>query len=174
MSQESDPNTEVERVDLQSLDVAEQRRQELLRLFPEVRTEAGKIDFDRLKLTVGATVDAGKERYGLQPDHEREGATPVDHPVGKRILQEIDKFRKLKSLRRMTCECRTLATWPLAWVDSIIKVSRTGIWRSMRERPLKKCWIRGKTSVGGAVESCRTVRLPGLGTRKAWFRWPWR
>jgi adenine-specific DNA-methyltransferase len=65
MSQESDPNTNIERVDLQSLDVAEQKRLELLRLFPEVRTEDGKIDFDRLKLTLGATVDAGKERYGL-------------------------------------------------------------------------------------------------------------
>ena len=65
MSQESNPNTDVERVDLQSLDVAEQKRQELLRLFPEVRTEGGKIDFDRLKLTLGAAVDVGKERYGL-------------------------------------------------------------------------------------------------------------
>ena len=64
MSQESDPNTDVERVDRQSLDVAEQKRLELLRLFPEVRTEGGKIDFDRLKLTLGAAVD-GKERYGL-------------------------------------------------------------------------------------------------------------
>lgn len=65
MSDVSDPNPDVERIDPQSLDVAEQKRQELLRLFPEVRTEGGKIDFDRLKLTLGATVDVGKERYGL-------------------------------------------------------------------------------------------------------------
>jgi adenine-specific DNA-methyltransferase len=65
MSQESDRNTDVEHVDLQSLDVAEQKRQELLRLFPGVRTEGGKIDFDRLKLTLGSAVDVGKERYGL-------------------------------------------------------------------------------------------------------------
>ena len=31
-------------------DIAEDKRQELLRLFPEVRTEGGKLDFDRLKL----------------------------------------------------------------------------------------------------------------------------
>ena len=65
MTQGSDPNTDVERVDLQSLDVAEQKRQELLRLFPEVRREGGKIDIDRLKLTLGEAVDVGKERYGL-------------------------------------------------------------------------------------------------------------
>lgn len=65
MSDVSDPNPDVERVDLQSLDVAEQKRHELLRLFPEVRTEGGKIDLDRLKLALGMAVDVGKERYGL-------------------------------------------------------------------------------------------------------------
>jgi hypothetical protein len=35
MSQESDPNTDVERVDPQSLDVAEEKRLDLLRLFPK-------------------------------------------------------------------------------------------------------------------------------------------
>lgn len=65
MSQDFNSNTDVERVDLQSLDVAEQKRHELLRLFPEARTEGGKIDFDRLKLTLGTAVDVGKERYGL-------------------------------------------------------------------------------------------------------------
>jgi hypothetical protein len=56
MSQESNSNTDVERVDPQSFDVAEEQRHELLRLFPEVRTEGGKIDFERLKLTLGAAV----------------------------------------------------------------------------------------------------------------------
>ena len=36
-----------------------------MRLFPEVRTEGGKLDFDRLKLALGETVDVGKERYGM-------------------------------------------------------------------------------------------------------------
>lgn len=56
---------EPETLDLRSHDVAEERRQELLRLFPEVRTEGGKLDFERLKLALGETVDAGKERYGM-------------------------------------------------------------------------------------------------------------
>ena len=61
MSEDSNSNTDVERVELKSLDVAEQKRLELLRLFPEVRTEGGKIDFDRLKLTQRppVTADAG-------------------------------------------------------------------------------------------------------------------
>jgi adenine-specific DNA-methyltransferase len=54
-----------EKLDLRSLDIAAEKRKELLRLFPEIRTEGGKIDFDRLKLALGEAVDVGKERYGL-------------------------------------------------------------------------------------------------------------
>ncbi len=54
-----------ERMDLRSHDIAAEKRQELLSLFPEVRTEGGKIDFDRLKRVVGEIVDPGKERYGM-------------------------------------------------------------------------------------------------------------
>lgn len=54
-----------EKLDLRSLDVAEERRRELLRLFPEIETEGGKVDFERLKLALGEAVDAGKERFGL-------------------------------------------------------------------------------------------------------------
>jgi adenine-specific DNA-methyltransferase len=50
---------------LRSLDIAVERQQELLRLFPEVRTEGGKLDFERLKLALGEAVDVGKERYGM-------------------------------------------------------------------------------------------------------------
>jgi adenine-specific DNA-methyltransferase len=54
-----------EKLDLRSHDLPGEKKQELLRLFPEIRTEGGKIDFDRLKLALGETVDAGKERYGM-------------------------------------------------------------------------------------------------------------
>jgi len=38
-----------EHFDLASYDTAEDKLQELLRLFPEARTEGDKIDFERLK-----------------------------------------------------------------------------------------------------------------------------
>ena len=57
--------TETEKLDLLSVDLTEEKKQELLRLFPEIRTEDGKIDFDRLKLALGEMVDVGKERYGM-------------------------------------------------------------------------------------------------------------
>jgi adenine-specific DNA-methyltransferase len=64
-SQNSQPPMEPEKLDLRSMDIAESRRQELLRLFPEIRTEGGKLDFDRLKLALGEAVDVGRERYGM-------------------------------------------------------------------------------------------------------------
>jgi adenine-specific DNA-methyltransferase len=57
--------TTPERLDLGSADIVDEKRAELLRLFPEVRTEGGKLDFDRLKLALGESVDVGKERYGM-------------------------------------------------------------------------------------------------------------
>ena len=54
-----------DRLNLQSLNIPDEKREELLRIFPEVRTEGGQIDFDRLRLALGELVDTGKERYGL-------------------------------------------------------------------------------------------------------------
>ena len=60
-----EPPEQPERLDLRSQDIAGDKVAELLELFPEVRTEDGKFDLDRLKLVVGESIDVGKERYGL-------------------------------------------------------------------------------------------------------------
>jgi adenine-specific DNA-methyltransferase len=54
-----------ENLDLGSRNITDDRVQDLLRLFPEIRTDADKLDFDRLKLALGETIDVGKERYGM-------------------------------------------------------------------------------------------------------------
>jgi len=54
-----------EQFDLRSHDAVGDRITELLHLFPEIRTEDGKVDLDRLKLTLGKSLDVGKERYGM-------------------------------------------------------------------------------------------------------------
>ncbi|MBF0481909.1 MAG: site-specific DNA-methyltransferase [Desulfovibrionaceae bacterium] len=69
-----------EKLDMASVDIAEAKRQELLRLFPEVRTEGGKLDFDRLKTTLGETVDAGKERYGMNWPGKAECFKTIQQP----------------------------------------------------------------------------------------------
>jgi restriction endonuclease len=52
--------------------------QELFSIFPEIRTEGGKIDFERLKLVLGEAVDVGKERFVKLPSWFE-----IDTPVGK-------------------------------------------------------------------------------------------
>jgi adenine-specific DNA-methyltransferase len=51
--------------DLRSLDLTEEKRAALLALFPEARTEGGRIDFERLKLALGEMIDTGRERFGM-------------------------------------------------------------------------------------------------------------
>ena len=44
---------EIKKLDLQSTDIVAEQRQKIKELFPEVFTEGNKIDFERLKLTLG-------------------------------------------------------------------------------------------------------------------------
>lgn len=60
-----EPAPQPEKVDQRSHDIAQEKRDAIARLFPEVRTEGGKLDFERLKVALGETADTGKERYGM-------------------------------------------------------------------------------------------------------------
>jgi adenine-specific DNA-methyltransferase len=54
-----------EKFEATSASITDEQKAKLKSLFPEIVTEGGKIDFDRLKLTLGEALDAGKERYGM-------------------------------------------------------------------------------------------------------------
>lgn len=56
---------EPEKLDLNSLDIKQHQLEKLKELFPEVFTEGNKIDWDKLRLTLGEQVDVGKERFGM-------------------------------------------------------------------------------------------------------------
>ena len=55
----------IEKLPLTSLDIKAQQLERLKAIFPEVFTEAGQVDRDKLLLTLGEAVDTGKERYGM-------------------------------------------------------------------------------------------------------------
>ena len=57
-------NDAPEKMALTSMDVAEEKRAQLKRLFPEVFTD-GYMDFEQLRRVMGDWVEPGKERYGL-------------------------------------------------------------------------------------------------------------
>lgn len=56
--------TEPEKMNLESMDIAKEKRAQLQALFPEVFAE-GKIDFEQLKRVLGDWVEPSKERFGL-------------------------------------------------------------------------------------------------------------
>lgn len=55
----------IDKQPLTSMNIIEEQLQNFKQLFPEVFTEGLKVDWDKLKLTLGETVDTGKERYGM-------------------------------------------------------------------------------------------------------------
>lgn len=55
---------DIEKVDLESENLVDDRQNKLRELMPEVFTESG-IDFDKLRLELGDEVDEGQERYAF-------------------------------------------------------------------------------------------------------------
>ena len=55
-----------ERISNQSMDLGEFNKERLLEMFPIFRTEGGGVDFDRLKLALGESVEVGKEVFGMR------------------------------------------------------------------------------------------------------------
>jgi len=55
----------IDKQPLTSMNITEEQLLNFKQLFPEVFTEGLKVDWEKLKLTLGETVDTGKERYGM-------------------------------------------------------------------------------------------------------------
>lgn len=55
---------EPEKLDLKSVNITDEQKAKLKQLFPEVFNE-DKIDFDKLKRTIGQELDTGDERFGM-------------------------------------------------------------------------------------------------------------
>ncbi len=104
-----------EKMQLTSMKVTEEKRQQLVSLFPEIATESG-IDFDKLKRLLGEWVDPGKERFGLgwpgkaectRVIQEISTATlrpnpnsSIDFDNSENIIIEGDNLETLKLLQR--------------------------------------------------------------------------
>ena len=81
---------EIEKMDLESLDVVDERLERMRELFPEVFSESG-IDFEKLRLELGDEVEDGDERYAFTWPGKREAikqsqtpSTATLRPVKKR------------------------------------------------------------------------------------------
>lgn len=68
-----------EKFDLRSMDITEEKKQQLKQFFPEVFREDA-IDFDHLKRVLGEWVDPGKERFGLNWPGKAECMKTIQQP----------------------------------------------------------------------------------------------
>ena len=99
-----------EPLDLRSHTIADDKRAAFLKLFPEARTEGGKLDLDKLKLALGEAVDTGRERYGMNWPGKADCFAAIQapsmatlRPVRKRAL--ISMARRTPSSKATTCKC---------------------------------------------------------------------
>ena len=79
---------EPEKLNLESLNIAEERLNRLKKIFPEVFTEGDQIDFDKLKTTLGNHVDENEERFGLQWPGKKDCFKIIQEPA-KGTLQPV-------------------------------------------------------------------------------------
>lgn len=82
---------ETERLDGASLDIAAEKRNELLRLFPEAAAEGGRVDIERLRLALGDSIETGKERYGLNWPGKADCFKTIQSPSMATLLPNREK-----------------------------------------------------------------------------------
>lgn len=70
---------EIEKVDLKSLQITEDVKEQLKSLMPHVFSE-GKIDFEKLKLTLGEEITDSEERFGLQWSGKKDCFRVIQEP----------------------------------------------------------------------------------------------
>ncbi|MFM1969104.1 MAG: hypothetical protein RL152_481 [Bacteroidota bacterium] len=71
---------EIEKLPLTSLDIQAHQLERLKEIFPEAFTEGNKVDWDKLRLTLGEAVDTGKERYGMNWPGKSECFKTIQQP----------------------------------------------------------------------------------------------
>jgi adenine-specific DNA-methyltransferase len=98
------PGEEIAKFDLQSQDILETRRREILRLFPEVRTESGAIDFDALRSSLGDFVNVGIEGFGMSWPGKAECAKVVQRQSIGTLLPSVDESVDWDTTRNVIIE----------------------------------------------------------------------
>ncbi len=76
---------------LQTTELTEDNQSAILRMFPEARTEGGKVDFDRLKLALGEVLDTGKERFSISWPGRSECFRVIQTPSLGTLLPRSDQ-----------------------------------------------------------------------------------
>lgn len=81
----------IEKLDLKSSNIKQDQIQKLKQLFPEAFIEGDKIDWDRLRLSLGENIDAGKERYGMNWPGKADCFRTIQQPSIATLVPDRDE-----------------------------------------------------------------------------------
>src|SRR5690242_12755058 len=101
---QSSETEQPERLDLRSHDIVGNNQAEIVRLLPEVRTEGGKIDFERLKVLLGELIDSGKERYGMNWPGKADCFKAIQTPSVGTLLPSPEESVKFDTTKNIIIE----------------------------------------------------------------------
>jgi len=102
-----------EKFEATSVNITDEQKAKLKSLFPEIVTEGGKIDFDRLKLTLGDAVDAGKERYGMNWPGKADCFKTIQRPSMATLVPARDESVNFDTTENLIIEGDNLETLKL-------------------------------------------------------------
>lgn len=84
--------SEIEKIDLESADLVDERLARMRELFPEVFSEGG-IDFEKLRLELGGEVDDGDERFAFTWPGKRNAIRQAQTPSSATLRPCLEKSR---------------------------------------------------------------------------------
>jgi adenine-specific DNA-methyltransferase len=93
--------SEIQKQELTSMNIAEEQLRKLKELFPEAFTEGMKVDWDKLRLTLGQSIDVGKERYGMNWPGKADCFKTIQQPSIATLIparEESVEFDKTENL----------------------------------------------------------------------------
>lgn len=96
-----------------SANITDEQKAKLKALFPEVITEGGKVDFAKLQLTLGESVDAGKERYGINWPGKADCFKTIQKPSMATLVPARDESVNFDTTQHLIIEGDNLETLKL-------------------------------------------------------------
>jgi len=90
-----------ESINFESVNITKEQREHLKELFPEVFSEDNKIDWDKLKLTLGDTIDDSQERYSFSWAGKKDAIRLLQTPSRATLIPDTKKsvnFDKTENL----------------------------------------------------------------------------
>ena len=100
----ADTPVELEKVDLSSHHISEEKLRSLLQLFPEIRDENGKLNLDRLKQALGIWVESGRERYGMVWPGKADCMQSVQRPTFATLRPSVDESINFETSENLILE----------------------------------------------------------------------